>query len=160
MALIAMLAVEMASLRVATDRFVDLTRHLTVAMLVVATFLARYREGVRASWWFGFALVGWAYLVLVIDAAARRDVSPFRPLSTLPPVTVLGLFMTDEPVIGNNVLSIKLRWNQFEILQSMLTLVFASLGGLACGMWARRRGTPYREEESRAGKLELDDRVE
>ncbi len=72
MAIIAVLAVEMASLRVASDAFVDLSRHLTVGMLVVATYLARRNKGDRGSWWFGFALLGWAYLALVIDASARR----------------------------------------------------------------------------------------
>jgi hypothetical protein len=160
MALIALLAVEMAALRVASKGFVELSRFLTVAMLAVATYLARYRDGARAAGWFGFALFGWAYLVLAIDACARRHPSPFRPLSALPPVTSLALFLTDEPVTGNNVRSIELRWNQFDIFQSMLALSFAALGGLACGIWARRRGAPYREEESRTGKLELDDRVE
>jgi hypothetical protein len=161
MALIALLAVEMAALRVASYRFVDLSRHLTVAALAVATYLARYRDGGRAAGWFGFALAGWSYFGLVIDASARADVAGSLSLGTpLPPIAILRLFMSDDPFTGRSELAIRRWWNEYEILQSMLTLIVASLGGLIFWMWARRRGAPYRQEESRSGKLDLDDRTE
>jgi hypothetical protein len=81
MAIIALLAVEMASLRVASDGYVDLSRHLTIVMLAVATYLARYGYGGRAAWWFGFALVGWAYLALAVDGSARRGFVGATPIS-------------------------------------------------------------------------------
>ena len=157
MALIAVLAVEMASFRVASDGYVDLWRHLTVVMLAVATYLARYREGDRAAWWFGFALFGWAYFALAVGASARRSAVSFLSLRPLPPVTFLVLFVGDGYLTSKNPVLIKHWWNQFEILQSIFTLVAACLGGLAGWMLSRRRGSPYREEERRAGKLELDD---
>jgi hypothetical protein len=159
MVVIAMLALEMGSFRVASDGYVDLTRHLTVVMLATAAYLARYREGVRAAWWFGFALFGCAYFALALDASARRDIASPRSLGALPPVTLLGLLVSEESLTSNNPALVKHWWNQYEILQSILTLVVASLGGLAGWMLARRRGAPFREEERRAGKLELDDRV-
>jgi hypothetical protein len=160
MALIAVLAVEMAAFRVASDGFVNVTRHLTIVMLAAAAYLARYRDGDRAAWWFGFALVGSSYLALVIDASARRDAAAAAVLKPLPPVTVLGLFMSDETLTGNSPRAIKHWWNEYEILQSISTLLIASLGGLIFWIWGRRRGDPYRQEESRSGKLELDDRAE
>ena len=160
MALIALLAVEMASLRVATDGFVDLTRALTIATLLAATFRARHASGDRAAWWFGFAAVGWAYLILVIDAASRRDPSAWAAFRAPPPVPFFWILIGDVSQAGNNPRWDRLRWNQMEILQSILTLAMASLGGLATWIWARRRGAPYRQEESRSGRLELDDRAE
>jgi hypothetical protein len=162
MALIALIAVEMASLRVASDGFVDLSRHLTVAMLAVATYLARYREGDRAAWWFGFALLGWSYFALVVDASSRSHTAMMISRRELPPVTMLGLlmFLREESWATDNPLLLKYWWNQFEILQSIFTLVLASLGGLVFWMWGRHRGAPYRQEESRSGRLELDDRAE
>ena len=167
MAIVALLAVEMASLRVASDGYVDLTRHLTVVMLAVATYLARYREGDRAAWWFGFALLGWAYFALVIDASARRaPVSLRRPFVSppmnvpLPPMTLLGLFFSDEVLNGPSEPLIKLWWNQYEIVQSMLNLFVAGLGGLVCWIRNRRRGAPYHAAEPRSGKLDLNDRTE
>jgi hypothetical protein len=160
MALIALLAVELAALRVATTGFVDLTRFLTVAMLAVATYLARFREGDRAAWWFGFALCGWAYLALVIDATARRDTGSMAALRPLPPFSILGLLLSDPSVTGNMPLALKHWWNQYEILQSILTMIVALLGGYTCRIMHRRRGTPYREEERRSGRLDLDDGVE
>jgi hypothetical protein len=159
MALIAFLALDLAALRVASDGYVDLSRHLTVAMLAGATYLARHREGSGAAWWFGFALVGWSYIVLAIDATARRAPAVMISLKPLPPVTLLGLFMSDESLTGNSQALAKRWWNEFEILQSIFTLVMASLGGLVCWMWSGRRGTPYRQEEPRAGRLDLDDRA-
>ena len=84
MAVIAVLAVEMASFRVASDGYVNLTRHLTVVVLATATYLARYREGDRAAWWFGFALFGWAYFALAVDASARRDAVSVAPAAPHP----------------------------------------------------------------------------
>jgi hypothetical protein len=160
MAVIAALAVEMAAYRVASDGYVDLTRHLTVVMLAAATYLARYRQGDRAAWWFGFALAGWAYFALAVDASARRSAASVLSLRPLPPVTLLGLFTSDESLTGNHPSLIKRWWNQYEILQSILTLVVACLGGLVCWMLSRRRGDPYREEERRSGRLELEERIE
>ena len=73
------------------------------------------------------------------------------PLRPIPPVTLLGLFVSDEALSGNNPALIKHWWKQYEILQSIITLVIACLGGLAGWIVARRRGAPYREEERRWG---------
>lgn len=153
MALIALLAVEMASLRVASDGYVDLSRHLTVAMLAVATYLARYRDRGWGDWWFGFALAGWAYFALVIEALARMRASTF--VSTMRPVTFLGLLLDEKYLTSNRGDLFERWWNQFHILQSIFTLWVASLGGLICWIWNGRRGTPYHQEQSRSGKLEL-----
>jgi len=158
MAVIALVALEMAAMRIASEGWVDVTRYLTVATLATATYLARYRRGDHGEWWFGFALFGWSYFALVLDAVGRRGFAVglgYVPLPFLPPVTVLGLLGGEAETSNGPTLSILL-WNRYEILQSILTLIIGSAGGIACYILARRRGTPYREEVRRAGRLELD----
>ena len=58
----------MASLIVASDGWVDVTRYLTVAVLCAGTYRARYRKDNEGAWWFGFSLAGWAFFVLLIDS--------------------------------------------------------------------------------------------
>jgi hypothetical protein len=70
------------------------------------------------------------------------------------------VLVTRVPVAtGQSPTLTKLWWNQYEITQSIFTLIVACLGGCLCYVSQRRRGTPYREEEPRSGKLELDDEV-
>jgi hypothetical protein len=160
MVIIALIAVEIGLLRVASDNYVDLSRLLTVLVLAVATYLARYRQGDRAAWWFGFALLGWVCFALAVDATARQAAALGRRVgaspASLPPVTLLGVFMDDPKNVTGPRLT-QLLWNRYEILRSILTLVGAALGGLAGLMLARRRGAPYREVERRAGRLDLGD---
>jgi hypothetical protein len=56
MAVIAVVAIELAALRIGSDAWVDVSRYLTVATLAMASYLARDRRGDRGEWWFGFAL--------------------------------------------------------------------------------------------------------
>jgi hypothetical protein len=157
MGLIAIVALELAALRLATDAWVDVTRHLTIATLAIATYLARYRRGDESAWWFGFALFGWAYFALVLDTMARWSAS-FGPNSvvSLPARSLLGLFM-DWSEVRNTRALLDLWWNRYWILHSILILLVAALGGLSCWIAARRRGTPYRAPTRRAGLWDVDD---
>jgi hypothetical protein len=159
MAVIAVVALELAAMRIGSEGWVDVSRNLTIAMLAMATYLARYRRGDRGEWWFGFALFGWVYFALVLDAVGRRGFAfGLRPMPSgapvLPPVTLLGLLGGEEDPNGPSLLV--LLWNRYEILQSIITLIVALIGGILCGILAHRRGAPYREEVRRAGRLELD----
>jgi hypothetical protein len=158
MAVIALVALELAALRLGSEAWVDLTRYLTVATLAAATYLARYRRGDHGNWWFGFALFGWAYFAMVLDALGRRSFAfGLRPMPSgapiLPPVTLLGLLRGGEVSDGPSLL--RLLWNRYEILQSILTLIVALAGGVLCGILAHRRGAPF-EEVQRTGRLVLD----
>jgi hypothetical protein len=159
MAIIAVLAVEFAALRAASADYVDVTRKLTVVLLALAAYLARSRSRDRAAWWFGFALVGWAYFAMVIDESARRGNNPMGKAMELPPMALIGLLLGNEGLFSNSGALIKRWWNQYEIVQSIFTLVLATLGGLACSMMTRCRGTPYCEEARRSGTLDLVDQV-
>jgi hypothetical protein len=165
MAIIALLALELGSLRVATEGYVDATRYLTVSTLATATYLARHRKGDRGEWWFGFALFGWAYFALMLDAVGRRGFAVamshvpfnFAPSPFLPPATILGLLGGESASRYSPGLTILL-WNRYEILQSILTLIVALAGGIVCWTLGRLRGAPYREVVPHAGRLDLDDK--
>ena len=116
------------------------------------------QEGDHGEWWFGFALFGWAYFVLVLDAVGRRGfaiVLRSFPFPVRPPVPMLGLLGGESWPFYRPGHEIVL-WNRYEILQSILTLIIASVGGIVCWILARRRSAPYREEARRAGRLEFD----
>jgi hypothetical protein len=159
MAIIALVAFDLAAVRVASDDWVDFTRYATIAMLVVATSLAWSRRMGRGGWWFGFALLGWAYFALVLDATARLGFTMARgtrrakvmPLGTL--LELVHLLCDSGSIHGQSPL--ERLWNRYEILQSILTLVVACIGGIVCWILALRRGAPYRERSSRAGRLDL-----
>jgi hypothetical protein len=38
--------------------------YLKFGLVILATFLARYRPGRPAAWWFGFATLGWASILI------------------------------------------------------------------------------------------------
>jgi hypothetical protein len=38
--------------------------YVKFGLVIVATFLARYRPGRPAAWWFGFATLGWASILI------------------------------------------------------------------------------------------------
>ena len=57
MGFVLIVALELAALRSATSGWVEIPRLLTVVILVVATYRARFSKGEAASWWFGFALL-------------------------------------------------------------------------------------------------------
>ncbi len=71
----------------------------------------------------------------------------------LPPVTLLGLFFSDDDLNIPSEPLVKQWWNRYEIVQSILTLFVACLGGSLCWIWNRHRGSPYRAEERRSGIL-------
>jgi hypothetical protein len=73
MALVAVVALEFSSMRLAGGAGVDVCRFLTVATLVWGSILARVRGGRVGAFWFGFALAGWASYLLVVDALAARS---------------------------------------------------------------------------------------
>jgi hypothetical protein len=157
MALIAVIALELAALRLATEAWVDVTRHLTIATLATATYLARYRRGEEGAWWFGFALSGWAYFALALDAMARwNSVRDSDSVLGLLPVYLLGLFFTNWSEVSKGPILADTWYHRYRILHSMLILVVASTGGLIFWIVARRRGTPYRVSDRRAGRLELE----
>jgi hypothetical protein len=58
------LAVGLASLRAATDAWDSGVLGITLILLLVSVLLVIHRTAVRLAYWLGFALFGWAYLVM------------------------------------------------------------------------------------------------
>jgi hypothetical protein len=59
----ALVARGLAPLANLTDGAMIALIYAKFAMLVVATFLARFCRGPSAAWWFGFATLGWASML-------------------------------------------------------------------------------------------------
>ena len=133
------------------------TCYLT-STLATATYLAWYRRGIIASGGSarpitaGTALL-WCSMQWGVEVSRSAFAAVFPPV--LPHSTILGLLGGEAEASNDPTLS-RLLWHRYKILQSILTLIIASVGGIARYILALRRGTPYREEARRAGQLELD----
>ena len=152
MCLVALAAVEVAALRSAEDGWVDTCRFVTVIALVLATFLARNRRAEAGAFWFGFAALGWATFILVLDVLAAQRFSDSVVSRFL--LSVLRA-IADRPPSTNYITSLR-EMRQFHILHLMLILPVGLLGGVICGLAARRRWSRTREggwKRDRAGAL-------
>ncbi len=135
MSLVALAAIEVAALRSAEDGWVDTCRFVTVIALVLATFLARNRRGEEGAFWFGFAAVGWATFVLVLDVlASRRDSDS---VVSLLPLLVLRAIVV-RPASSNYATALR-EMRQLHILHLMFILPVGLIGGVISGLFARRR---------------------
>jgi hypothetical protein len=59
-------AIGLAALRSATDLWDSGVFGITLALLLISVLLAVHRTGVGRAYWLGFALFGWAYLVICL----------------------------------------------------------------------------------------------
>jgi hypothetical protein len=134
----------MASLIVASSGWVDVTRYLTVSALCAATYLARYRTGNEGAWWFGFSLSGWAFFALLIDSIAWSSLAAANSVGRMLPMSVVTLFMSAREIAETTARGRPIGpWeNRSRILHYMLILIVAFLGGIACWMAKRKRGSP------------------
>jgi hypothetical protein len=135
MGLVALVAVEVAGLRSAEDGWVDVCRLLTATALVFATFLARDRRDEEAAFWFGFAVLGWASFVLVLDALTARRSS--ESIISLLPRFVLQAIV-DRTTTNSYAGSLRVM-RQFHILHLMLIMPAGFLGGVLYWSVDRRR---------------------
>jgi hypothetical protein len=142
MGFVLIVALELAALQSATSEWVEIARFLTVLILVVATYRARFSKGEVGSWWFGFALLGWAYYLLEIEAMRQwaRFTYPVDPFVESVPFRALGLFVPDIDMVGWDHSPRAFRvYHQVRIVQSILVLLVASVGGLTCRLLAALR---------------------
>jgi hypothetical protein len=141
MGLVALVAVEVAALRSAEDGWVDTCRFVTVIALVLATFLARNRQGEEGAFWFGFAALGWATFVLVLDVLAAQRHSD----SVVSRLLLSVLRAMVDRSSRNNYAGALREMRQFHILHLMLILPAGLLGGVICELVDRRRRRRARE---------------
>ena len=114
---------------------------MTVIALLLATFLARNRPGEEGTFWFGFAAVGWATFVLALDvlASLRYSVSVVSRLL----LSVLRAMVDRSP--SQNYGGALREMRQFHVLHLMLILPAGLVGGVICGLVARRKPRRVRE---------------
>src|SRR3954464_9897141 len=89
--LVVFVAVSFAALREASDNWDSGVLAVTLILLLVSVLLAIHRTAARRSYWLGFALFGWAYLV-------ASQVPPIE--SRLP--TTKGLALIDSKLPGRD----------------------------------------------------------
>jgi hypothetical protein len=64
MILVLLLTFGFAAFRAGTENWFRSLYTITVAILLVSTLASKYCRGASASYWFGFSVVGWTYLIL------------------------------------------------------------------------------------------------
>lgn len=84
-------AIAIAALRAADDAWVSGVFGLTLLILLTAVLLAVHRTDRRRAFWLGFALFGWAYLI----------VSLIPPIESRLPTT-MGLAFIDSKIPGRD----------------------------------------------------------
>ena len=137
MGFVLIVGVELAALQSATEEWAEAARFLTIGILVIATYRARFSTGKTGTWWFGFALLGWAYYLLVIDATRRwTSLAYYDPHSFLETLSfgILSLHVPPyEYRLADNTSKEGIRLVcQILIIQRISVLIVASLGGLSC----------------------------
>ncbi len=143
--LFALVRIEKGIVLSGLEIWVNLARYLSITMLVIGTYRAKYRNGREADWWFGFALAGWAYCLFSGDMVWQSRWPVHLPDSL---VRRLPYWIVDQiPTswIDRIILSYSFR-PAFEIrsyvtrlVQTPLLLFVASMGGFVCLMLSWRR---------------------
>lgn len=130
--------VVIVALVMATSSWVNVVGYLTVAVLIVATYQARYRRRLAGAWWFGFSLFGWAYYIFGIDAMTSWSQPAQKPGSFVEdfPFRLADLFITHADVMAA---SLKGKSETFtarsylaRAFHAGLVLLAASVGGMLC----------------------------
>jgi hypothetical protein len=79
MGLVVVVAVGVAALRFASELWAGVLLMLTLGVLGAAVLAFHERTGASRSWWRGFALFGWGYLVLAMGPWAAEAIAPHLP---------------------------------------------------------------------------------
>lgn len=139
MSVVAVVAVELAAFQSASDGWVDICRLLTVSVLVLAAFLAAYRSGSERCFWFGFAVIGLAAYVLVLDIMAD-DNWPNSVISWVHrAVSGKSISESIQDLNEDDLGGFAEMQRRFRILLMMLVPPFALAGGSVAWLVNRRR---------------------
>jgi hypothetical protein len=110
--------------------------YLKFSLVILSTFLARYRQGRPAAWWFGFATFGWASILIGGPGNSLAEVSlnqriELSDLCDSVGVVVLDLVRPDwrltPPPLPNGISPFF--WIR-GVVQFWFLIVAASAGGL------------------------------
>lgn len=128
------------------EGWANVAHNVAVSALVIATYLARYRKGKEADWWFGFALGGWSYYLFSADMVwqwARPNHVPNSFVQRLP-YTIVNLIprnWMDKIIMSYSFLGVpETRSYVTCIVQALVVFMAAFAGGCVCSLlsWRRR----------------------
>jgi uncharacterized membrane protein len=143
--IVAVCAIAFTGLKTALPIWYSAFYTFTVVVLLAAVIAARFRRGNEKAFWFGFAVFGWAFLVLGLGPWPDVDADPDEANITLNRqlltsrvieflVPYLRSQMSDRGRIG------QITTNTMGIAHLLTTLAIATAGGtLAIAIRRRRR---------------------
>jgi hypothetical protein len=141
---IMLLAAEFAALRAGTAFWFRTVYTSTVVMLLVATLAARFSHRAGRPFWFGFALFGWAYFLLVLGPWSQP------PPDREEPIPAANSAMLSTPAIASTLHFVRGSAEEYEdvtefatcstnIAHLMIALIAAMIGGWTADFMRRRR---------------------
>src|SRR5262249_54930742 len=143
---LALVRVERGMVRSTVQGWANIARYVSVTLLVIATYRARYRQGREADWWFGFALGGWSYYLFSGDMIWQWAWPTHMPdsfIQSLPHwiVSLIPRNWMDKTILANSFLPVaEVRSYVTRIVQAFLVLFGSLVGGLVSLLlsWRRR----------------------
>jgi hypothetical protein len=144
---LALVRAEQSMVRSGLEGWVNVARYACATMLVVATYRARYRRGREADWWFGVALGGWSYYLFSVDMIWQWAWSTHMSNSivqSLPHwiVSLIPRYWMDRIILSYSFLGVpETRSCVTRIVQALLVMFAAFVGGLVCLLLSWRRTT-------------------
>lgn len=145
LAVVTLVAVTLAAWQRATETWANVVFNLTVLALLVASFKARYSRGTEGASYFGFALCGWAYLVLAVVSkslmAAHHHLETPADALLSKVVNYMGQELLGIPDASGAPRS------RYLILQCLIALVHALLGAAVFRFFATRTEMSGRPRE-------------
>jgi hypothetical protein len=145
--ILALVRVEQRMVRSGLEGWVNVARYVCVTLLVIATYRARYRKGREADWWFGFALGGWSYYLFSGDMIWQWSWATHMPDSLVQSllhwiVSLIPRPWMDRIVLTYSFLAVpETRSYVTRIVQALLVMFAALVGGLVCLLLSWRRTT-------------------
>jgi hypothetical protein len=143
---LALVRIERRMVRTGLEGWANVARYTVVTSLVMATYRARYHKGREADWWFGFALGGWSYYLFSGDMMwqwAWPTHMPSSLVQSLPHwiVSLIPRYWMDQIVLTYSFLGVPENQSYVtRIVQALLVLSAAFVGGLVCLVLSWRRG--------------------
>jgi hypothetical protein len=130
------LAIGLAAIRLATQLWVNLVFNFVVVVLLVATYQAKFSQGIDAAWWAGFSSFGWCHLVLGLLGNSFAQHYGVQPELVTAEITwrVLDLLESDTSVAAlQRVIARAL------VVHCVMSLLIALLGATVFKYFAARR---------------------
>jgi hypothetical protein len=105
--------------------------YLKVALLVFASFQARYGRDLAAAWWFGFAAFGWGHVAFNVNPVNSTVISTItpRPASFFDPFDLTGTMAVKLSYCIHPNAYILSASSYALVIREWMTIVVAVVGG-------------------------------